>query len=168
MTADDKIRILFVCTGNICRSPTAEAVMKKLAAEAGIADRLEIASAGTSRYHVGEPPDSRAQEAAERRGYDLSGIRARQVRGDEIGANDYVLAMDRGHFSTLQRMAGRDAGDRVGLFLEFAPGTPVRDVPDPYYSPQGRFEEALDLIEAGARGLIEHLKSRQDGGTRSR
>lgn len=163
MTADaaappSPLRILFVCTGNICRSPTAEGVLRHRLAQEGLADRVETLSAGTHGYHVGDPPDARAQRAARSRGYDLSRLRARQVTPDHFDEFDLVVAMDRSHQLALRRIAPPAAQDRVRLFMEFAPGAGMRDVPDPYYGDSDDFELALDLIEAGVEGLVTAIR----------
>lgn len=150
--------ILFVCTGNICRSPTAEGVFRHLVAQAGLEDQFTIDSAGTHAYHVGEPPDHRSAAAAERRGYDLSPLRARALVPADYDRFDLLLAMDRGHLEIMQRK--RPAGSRaeLSLFLDHAP-TPLkgRDVPDPYYGEGRHFGEVLDLVEAGSRALLRKL-----------
>lgn len=155
------VRVLFVCMGNICRSPTAEGVFRALVEAEGLADRMEIDSAGTHDYHIGHPPDARAQEAAARRGYDLSALRARQVTRGDFAAFDFMLAMDEHNRSLLLQQCPPQYRDRIRLFLEFAgSGTPA-EVPDPYYGgPQG-FEQVLDLVEKGARGLLRHIKNNQ-------
>ncbi|HET8726768.1 MAG TPA: low molecular weight protein-tyrosine-phosphatase [Alphaproteobacteria bacterium] len=153
------LRILFVCTGNICRSPTAEGVLRHRLAQQGLLDQVETLSAGTQDYHIGDPPDARAQRTAKTRGYDLSRLRARQVTPDHFDEFDLILAMDRSHQLALRRMAPAEAQDRVRLFMEFAPGAGLRDVPDPYYGEADDFELALDLIEAGVEGLIRAIKS---------
>jgi protein-tyrosine phosphatase len=155
-------RILFVCTGNICRSPTAEAVFRSRAEAAGLHDIAAAAdSAGTHGYHVGQAPDPRAQDHARRRGYDLTGLVARQVEDADFQRFDLVLALDRGHLRLLQRLAG-NAGDRaaIGLFLDHAEGSAAgQDVPDPYYGGAAAFDQALDLIETGVDGLIARLRA---------
>jgi len=143
--------ILFVCTGNICRSPTAEGVLRHLAAAQGI--ELRIASAGIGDWHVGSPPDERAQRHAKGRGYDLSALRARQVRPGDFSEFDLILAMDRGHLRALERMAPREQRHKLRLF---AAG---EDVPDPYYGGAEGFERVLDLVEAACRDLLQELKS---------
>ena len=152
------MRILFVCLGNICRSPTAEAVFRAVAAREMPDLALEIDSAGTAAYHVGELPDRRTREAAARRGYDLSTLRARVVEADDFEHYDLILAMDRENLRTLERSAPPEARERLRLFLEFAPEAGVSEVPDPYYGGPNGFEDVLDLIEAASRGLIEHLR----------
>jgi protein-tyrosine phosphatase len=153
------MRVLFVCLGNICRSPTAEAVLRALAAREAPELVLEIDSAGTAGYHVGQPPDPRTREAAARRGYDLSALRARVVEPADFERFDLILAMDRENLKVLRRRAPTQAHQRLRLFLEFAPETAPDDVPDPYYGGPNGFEEVLDLVEAATRGLLAHLRA---------
>jgi protein-tyrosine phosphatase len=153
------MKILFVCLGNICRSPTAEIVFREIAAREAPDLRLEIDSAGTAGYHIGSPPDSRTRQAALRRGYDMSAIRARVVEPHDFGRFDLILAMDRQNFDTLQQRAPASAHSRIRLFLEFAPDAETKEVPDPYYGGPNGFEEVLDLVEAAARGLLEHVRT---------
>lgn len=145
-------RVLFVCTGNICRSPTAEGVLRALAARSGMP--VHVASAGLVAYHEGEAPDPRAQAAAARRGYDLSSQRARSLRGTELDAFDHVWVMDRGHLSQLRRRYGERP--QVRLFLDAVRPEGVRalEVPDPYLADDAAFEHALDLIEAGCAAVV--------------
>jgi protein-tyrosine phosphatase len=154
------MKILFVCLGNICRSPTAEAVFRAVAQQEAPDLTLEIDSAGTAGYHIGEPPDRRSQAAAHRRGYDMSALRARIVEPADFERFDLILAMDRENLSVLRQRAPRTAHERVRLFLEFAPETETTDVPDPYYGGSTGFEQVLDLVEAASRGLIAHLRKR--------
>lgn len=154
------MRILFVCLGNICRSPTAEAVLARIAAQEAPDLRIEVDSAGTAGYHIGEPPDVRSQEAAARRGYDMSRLRARIVEPGDFERFELILAMDRDNLAVLQRRAPPTAHKQVQLFLEFAPDAGMLDVPDPYYGGASGFEEVLDLVEAASRGLIAHLRER--------
>ena len=153
------IRVLFVCMGNICRSPTAEGVFRHLVQARGLAERIQADSAGTHDYHLGDPPDLRARAAALRRGYDLSPLRARQVANTDFAAFDYVLAMDAVNLATLERQRPRASRARVQLLLEFAPGCSQREVPDPYYSGEQDFEAVLDLVEQGCRGLLDRLQA---------
>jgi protein-tyrosine phosphatase len=155
------VRILFVCLGNICRSPTAEVVLRTVASREAPDLALEVDSAGTAGYHVGEPPDRRTRQAAARRGYDLSALRARVVEPDDFEHYDLILAMDRENLRALERRAPAHARGRLRLFLEFAPETGVSEVPDPYYGGPNGFEDVLDLIEAASRGLVEHLRRSQ-------
>jgi protein-tyrosine phosphatase len=152
------VKILFVCLGNICRSPTAEVVFRALAAREAPELTVEIDSAGTAGYHVGEAPDRRTCEAASRRGYDLSALRARMVEDRDFEYFDLILAMDRENLRALERRAPVGARERLRLFLEFAPEAGVSEVPDPYYGGPNGFEDVLDLIEAASRGLIAHLR----------
>lgn len=151
------VRVLMVCTGNICRSPTAEGVLRALAERAGWGQRVWVDSAGTSAYHVGEPPDARSQQHALRRGYDLSGQRARQVVDADFARFDWLLAMDHGHWQSLRARAPAAASARLGLLLDFAPGMAGHEVPDPYYGGARGFERVLDLVEAGCEGFLAHL-----------
>jgi protein-tyrosine phosphatase len=154
------MRILFVCLGNICRSPTAEAVVRALAALEAPELGLEVDSAGTAGYHGGEPPDPRMRAAAARRGYDLNTLRARIVEPRDFERFDLILAMDRENLAVLQRRAPESGRERVRLFLEFAPHGERDEVPDPYYGGPNGFEEVLDLVEAAARGLLSYLRQR--------
>lgn len=153
------MKVLFVCLGNICRSPTAEAVFRQLLAQSSMRLDIEVASAGIGDWHIGEPPDQRAQAAARRRGLDMSGIRARQIVHEDFALFDLILAMDRQNFAELRRRAPVQYRERVRLFLEFAPEVGAHDVPDPYYGGEAGFEEVLDLAEQAARGLLTHLGS---------
>jgi low molecular weight protein-tyrosine phosphatase len=154
------IGVLFVCMGNICRSPTAEGVFRHYVEHAGLTRRIVVDSAGTLDYHAGEPPDFRAQRAAERRRYDLSGLRARQVRPRDFEEFDYILAMDRDNLAHLQRLSPPWCRKKVQLFLEYAAGGTAGEVPDPYYGNQAAFELVLDLAEDASRGLLEHIQKR--------
>ena len=154
------MKILFVCLGNICRSPTAEAVFRDIVAREAPQLPIEIDSAGTAGYHVGEPPDHRSRDAAQRRGYDMSALRARIVEPQDFGRFDLILAMDRDNLDVLRGRAPESARARIRLFLEFAPESLVAEVPDPYYGGPNGFEEVLDLVEAGARGLLQHVRAR--------
>lgn len=150
--------ILFVCMGNICRSPTAEGVFRRAAAAASLDFALSIDSAGTHAYHIGKPPDPRARRAAETRGLDLTRKRARQVTVEDFARFDLVLAMDELNRATLLELCPPEHRDRVRLFLEFAPQLGRVDVPDPYYGGNNGFEYVLDLVEEASRGLLEHVR----------
>ncbi len=151
------VRILFVCTGNICRSPTAEGVFRKLLLKDSLEDKIRADSAGTHDYHVGQPPDRRSTEHALRRGYDLSGLRARQITTGNFSEFDLLLAMDRGHLEILRRLSPPAHRHKLKLFLEFA-GQAHADVPDPYYGGSDGFKQVLDMVEAASRGLLDHLR----------
>jgi protein-tyrosine phosphatase len=150
-------RVLFVCMGNICRSPTAEGVFRQLVEQQGLADKIIADSAGTHDYHIGAAPDPRAQAAATRRGYDLSALRARQVVPADFAAFDLVLAMDERNRELLRGMCPPQYRERVRLLLDFADDATPREVPDPYYDGAQGFEEVLDLVENAARGLLRHI-----------
>ena len=151
------VRVLFVCTGNICRSPTAEGVFRQHVAQAGLEGRIEIASAGTHDYHVGEPPDARSVAHAARRGYDLTALRARQVSRADFHEFDRILAMDRGHLRQLQAIAPAGSPSRLAMFLDHSGNWRGQDVPDPYYGGARGFEEVLDMVEEAAAGLLEEI-----------
>ena len=152
------MRLLFVCMGNICRSPTAEGVVRNHIENAGLAATVEIDSAGTHGYHIGKPPDRRAQAAAARRGYDLSGLRARRVSDDDFVRFDRLLAMDEDNLALLREACPPKHRHKLGLFLEYANEFSEREVPDPYYGGDAGFEHVLDMVEDAARGLIESLR----------
>ena len=151
------MKVLFVCTGNICRSPTAEGVFLHRSAERGLAGRFTADSAGTSSEEHGNPPDSRARRSASARGYTLADRRARRITLSDFDEFDLVIAMDRGHLAILRRIAPDHARDRLHLFMDFADDHLPRDVPDPWYGGASDFEHALDMIEAGVDGLLDHL-----------
>ncbi len=153
------MRILFVCLGNICRSPMAEGVFRSELARRGLLERVEVDSAGTSDWHVGEPPDPRARRAAARRGHDISALRGRQATRRDMAAFDLILAMDRENLEHLKRLAGPEHAHKVRLFLEFAPQRVEDEVPDPYYGGEEGFEYVLDLLEEAARGLADHVEA---------
>ena len=151
-------KVLFVCLGNICRSPTAEGVLRHLAAKEAPQLALEIDSAGTADYHIGAPPDARSQRAALKRGIDISGLKARQVAADDFARFDLILAMDGENLRELQAMRPRNSRASLKLFLEYAPDLAQQDVPDPYYRDAAAFEEVLDLTSAASRGLLAALQ----------
>ncbi|WP_319238639.1 low molecular weight protein-tyrosine-phosphatase [uncultured Propionivibrio sp.] len=153
-----KITVLFVCMGNICRSPTAEAVFRRALERSGLAEHVEVDSAGTDAYHVGQAPDSRAQRAALKRGYDLSRIRARKVLAQDFECFDLILAVDKPVLASLRRQCPSNYADRLALLMAYAPPSSAQEIGDPYYGgPQG-FEVVLDQIEAATEGLIALLK----------
>ena len=156
MTNPQNVSVLFVCMGNICRSPTAEGVFRRLLEEAGVS--VDVDSAGTHAYHIGNPPDRRSQAAAAARGVDLSPLRARQVHASDYERFDLILAMDSDNLEILQGAAPAGCRASVRLFLEYAPDARVTDVPDPYYGGEAGFERVLDLVEEASRGLLASLR----------
>jgi protein-tyrosine phosphatase len=162
LTPARPVRILFVCLGNICRSPTAEGVMRALVREAGVEESIELDSAGTGGWHVGSPPDDRATETALTRGIVLTGS-ARQVRAADFEAFDLIIAMDGSNLAELRRLApDEQARSRVRMLREFDPasaGLEDLDVPDPYYGAGNGFEEVLDLVQAACEGLLREIRA---------
>ncbi|MDH5611913.1 MAG: low molecular weight phosphotyrosine protein phosphatase [Gammaproteobacteria bacterium] len=152
------VKVLFVCMGNICRSPSAEGVFRQKVEIAGLDDKIHIDSAGTHAYHVGNPPDPRSQAAAIKRNFDLSSQRARKVQVNDFEEFDYVIAMDMSNVDNLQAICPAGLEDKIHLFLKFSDNTSVKEVPDPYYGGINGFETVLDLIEDAADGLITHLQ----------
>ena len=153
-----KVSVVFVCMGNICRSPTAEAVFRHYVENAGLSEHILIDSAGTHDYHIGDPPDSRAQRAALQRGYDMSKLRGRLVGEGDFRSFDYVLAMDRANLAILQSITPPGCDTQARLFLEYARHHTEREVPDPYYGGAGGFERVLDMAEDAAQGLLEEIR----------
>jgi protein-tyrosine phosphatase len=156
----EQVSVLFVCLGNICRSPTAEAVFRKLIADAGLEQRVRIDSAGTASYHEGAPPDTRALAAAKARGFDLAGIRARRVVPDDFLEFDLILAMDEDNLGELREIVPEGARARIALLLDYASKRSERSVPDPYYGGRNGFERVLDLVTEACAGLVEELRRR--------
>lgn len=154
-----EIKILFVCMGNICRSPTAEGVFREKVNAAGLQDKIKIESAGTHAYHIGEPPDQRSQKAAIKRGFDLSKQRARKVSNNDFIEFDYIFAMDMSNEEDLNSICPSGMEDKIHLFLNFALNSNTQEVPDPYYGRGNGFEVVLDLIEDASEGLLNHLKT---------
>lgn len=154
----NKINVLFVCMGNICRSPTAEGVFIKLIEEKGITERFVVDSAGTHAYHVGDAPDLRAQRAARERDIDISCLRARRVSEADFEVFDYILAMDDDNMSLLSQMCPSHYQHKLRLFLDFALNAQIREVPDPYYGGPAGFERVLDLIEDASLGFLSYLQ----------
>lgn len=146
--------------GNICRSPTAEAVFRQRVAAAGLQDRIATDSAGTHDYHTGKAPDARAQQAALRRGYDMSALRARQVQISDFAEFDYVLAMDCHNLHLLKRQCTLENSNNLLLFMEFSERFSGREVPDPYYGAGPGFERVLDMVEDAAQGLLRHIQNK--------
>jgi len=154
------VKVLFICMGNICRSPTAHGVLERLVQQHGVDDRIEIDSAGTHAYHVGEPPDRRAQQTALSRGFDLSKQRARRVQVSDFETYDYVLAMDSDNLRNLIDICPAEHQSKVELFLGYTTRFDEDEVPDPYYGGPKGFERVLDLVESAAEGLLEDIKQR--------
>jgi len=154
-----EVSVLFVCLGNICRSPTAEGVFRTLVDKHGLTDSFRIDSAGTAAFHIGEPPDGRSQAAALRRGIDMSNQRARRVRGDDFHRFDYIIAMDTENHANLLAVCPPGEEARVRLLLDFAAGVEGKGVPDPYYGRGDGFEVVLDLIELAAVGLLDDIRA---------
>lgn len=152
------IKVLFVCMGNICRSPTAEGVFRQVVEDEGLSHLIEIDSAGTHAYHIGEQPDRRSQAAALRRGYDLSRQQARKVEVDDFHEYTYILAMDRDNYANLQQICPSETEHKLMLFLEHGQNISETEVPDPYYGGANGFERVLDLIEDASQGLIMHIR----------
>ncbi len=151
-------RVLLVCMGNICRSPTAEGVLRQFIKNNNLGDKVEVDSAGTHGYHVGEAPDSRTQRAAAVRGYNLSQLRARKVARQDLDYFDLILAMDKSNLDNLQRMASPEQQTRIKLFMDFSKNFDDKEVPDPYYGLGHGFDLVLDMVEDAANGLIEEVK----------
>lgn len=160
MNSGNKVGVIFICMGNICRSPTAEAVFRNYVEKAGLLENIHIDSAGTHNYHIGDPPDARTQHAARRRGYDMSTLRGRQVEAEDFLRFDYVLAMDEANLANLMQLRPSDAQSHLGLFLEFAERHREREVPDPYFGGADGFERVLDMVEDAANGLLQHIRQR--------
>ncbi|WP_407275438.1 low molecular weight protein-tyrosine-phosphatase [Halothiobacillus sp. DCM-1] len=155
-----KTSVLFVCMGNICRSPTAEAVFRQQVVNAGLAEQIHIDSAGTHAYHIGNPPDARSMKAASTRGYAMHMLRARQVTTEDIAAFDFVLAMDEDNLAILRRLAPPEHKDKPQLLMAYAADYGMASVPDPYYGGAQGFEQVLDMIEAASAGLLTELRQR--------
>lgn len=155
-----QVKVLFVCMGNICRSPTAHGVFRDLVQREGLIDLIEIDSAGTHAYHVGNGPDKRAQATADSRGIDLSDLRARQVDEDDFSHYDYVIAMDQENYISLSRQCPDALVDRIYMFMDFAPQMRTREVPDPYYGGDQGFERVFDLVDAASAGLLDTVRQR--------
>jgi len=153
-------RVLLVCMGNICRSPTAEGVLRQYIKNNGLGDKVEVDSAGTHGYHVGEAPDSRTQRAAAACGYNLTQLRARKVARQDLDYFDLILAMDKINLDNLWRMATPEQKERIKLFMDYAQNFDDDEVPDPYYGLGHGFDLVLDMVEDAAQGLIEEIKQK--------
>lgn len=160
MSVSPKIKVLFVCMGNICRSPTAHGVFRQLVRQAGLEGQIEIDSAGTHGYHVGNPPDERAWATALGRGVDIGDLRARHAGVEDFLHYDYILAMDQDNYRSLSRICPPGMKTKLMLLMDFAPELRRREVPDPYYGGQRGFDQVFDLVEAAARGLLSELTRR--------
>lgn len=154
------VKVLFICMGNICRSPTAHGVFAHQVAEAGLNHAIETDSAGTHAYHVGKPPDHRAQNTALQRGYDLSDLRARKVGLIDCEQYDYLIVMDQDNLMDVLALCANGNHEKVQLFLSYAENTSTQEVPDPYYGGSGGFDNVLDLVEAASAGLLQEIRQR--------
>lgn len=155
------VKVMFVCMGNICRSPTAHGVFRKMVQDEGYADDIYIESSGTHAYHVGETPDQRAQQTAFGRGIDLTDLRAQKVKSTDFQNFDYILAMDHDNFAILSSSCPAEHRNKLHMFLDFAEGVSIREVPDPYYGGASGFDHVFDLVEAGSRGLLQDIIQRR-------
>lgn len=156
------IKVLFVCMGNICRSPTSEGVFRQLVNDSGLTEKIHIDSAGTHAYHVGQPPDSRAQAAARKRSIDLSSQRARKVKSSDFHEFDYIIAMDDSNVADLEYICPNEHQEKLHLFLSFAENINHREVPDPYYGGEQGFENVLDMVEQASAGLLNSIQKKHN------
>lgn len=152
------VSVLFVCMGNICRSPTAHAVFRDLVRKEGLEHAIEVDSAGTHAYHVGELPDRRSMQVAKDRGIEMADLRARKVDFGDLYEYDYVLAMDEANLANLLEMALPEHKEKIRLFMGFAPERPEKEVPDPYYGGPEGFDQVFDMVTAASEGLLSHIK----------
>ena len=153
------VNVLFVCLGNICRSPIAQGVLEEVIRAEGLETEISVDSAGTGAWHIGEPPDARGRESAKRRGYDLESQRARRLDPEDCEKFDYILAMDEENYRKVSALCRRSTAE-VRLLLDYAPDSPVREVPDPYYGGPEGFDHVLDLVESAAKGLLDDIRER--------
>jgi protein-tyrosine phosphatase len=160
MADSDKVKVLFVCMGNICRSPSAEAVFRNMMIRNGLLGRVEIASAGTHDYHVGKPADHRSHAAAAKRGLDLSNHKAQQLKEIHFEDYDYILVMDDENYRAVMKICPLGASEKVHYLMDFAPQLGVKEVPDPYYGGADGFDYVLDLLEAASAGLFSEIRER--------
>jgi len=158
MNNNEKVKVLFVCMGNICRSPTAHGVFEYMVNLDNLADYIEIDSAGTHSYHIGEQPDHRAQQTAISRGIDLSYIRSRQVKASDFSYYDYILAMDNHNYELLEQACPQQYKSKLSLFLDYTPDYSTKEVPDPYYGGVNGFNEVFDMVGSAGRGLLDKIK----------
>ncbi len=154
------VKVLFVCLGNICRSPAAEGIFRELTHDVGLEEKLEVDSAGTGSWHIGHPPDSRIQKVARRRRTDLSPLRARQVKPSDFENFNYILAMDRENLRDLKDYAPKEHVSKLGLLLDYVSNVEDKDVPDPYYGNARDFEDMFQLIERATHALLEHISDK--------
>lgn len=155
---NQRVSVLFVCMGNICRSPTAHAVFRKLVIDEGLDGVIHVDSAGTHAYHIGNPPDERSMLTARQRGIEMQDLRARKVDFSDLIEFDYVLAMDADNYANLVAMAPHDLKPKIQLFLQYAPQLKVEHVPDPYYGGAEGFNQVFDLVDEASRGLLSHIR----------
>ena len=160
MKAKEKTSVLFVCMGNICRSPTAEGIFRSMLEQKGLTDMFLLDSAGTHAYHVGAPPDHRAQHTAESRGIDLSDLKGRKVTLADFDEFDYVFAMDKENLANLKKLHPAASSEQLRLFLDFAKGLDFDEVPDPYYGGTKGFEKVFDMLENASLGFIDHIQKK--------
>jgi len=153
------VKVLFICLGNICRSPTAEGVFKKLVLTGKLKHKIKIDSVGTGSWHIGHPPDIRSQKAASERGINISDQRSRLITQKDMVESDYLVAMDIENITTLQKIVPKKMQNKLFRFLEFAPDLGMLDIPDPYYSGPDGFNQVLDLIQEASKGLLVHIKA---------
>ena len=153
-----KVKVLFVCMGNICRSPTAHGVFEALVEREGLADLIEVDSAGTHAYHIGKSPDRRSQDTARKRGLDISSQRARKAESSDFDQYDYILAMDQDNYHALCSICPEGKENKLQLLMDYAPELRMREVPDPYYGGPHGFEKVFDMVEAAAIGLLEDVR----------
>ena len=159
MSGTKKIQVLFVCLGNICRSPCSEGLFRRLVAKEGLESSILVDSAGTGDYHIGSPPDTRAITAAAMRDVDISDLKARQVRMSDFSRFDYVIAMDDSNYSNLVRHATAEQQQSIHLFRDFTDHGGNRQIPDPYFGDESHFESVLDMIEEASMGLLRHIRT---------
>lgn len=168
LATEPAVRVLMVCMGNICRSPTAEGVLRAKLQQAGLADSVLVDSAGTHGYHSDEAPDPRAVRQAAQRGYDIAGLRARPVAPEDFERYDWLLAMDEDNLAWLEKRAPAGHGARIELLMPYSLRHPQeRAVPDPYYGAAAGFDQVLDLIEGACDGVVRRLQAEQFGGPRT-